>query len=69
MQASNPTPEYATSGWVVEVNLANPGEPPDCRFFAVGLAASDEAVEAVLRYPGLLPEDRRCIAIWWLPMR
>jgi hypothetical protein len=52
-------PEYATSGWVVEVDLANGGKPPDRCFFAVGLAAADEAVEAVLRFPGMLREDRR----------
>ena len=59
-QAVNTAQAYAMSGWVVEADLANPGEPPDRRFFAVGLAASDEAVEAVLGYPGLRREDRRC---------
>jgi hypothetical protein len=58
-QVINRTLEFATSGWVVEANLASVNEPPDRRFFAVGLAAADEAVEAVLRYPGLAREDRR----------
>lgn len=53
------TPEFATSGWVVEANLADAGEPPDRRFFAVGLAGAEEAVEAVLGYPGLTHKDRR----------
>src|ERR1700760_986922 len=52
-------PDFATSGWVVEANLADAGQPPDCRFFAVGLAAADEAVEAVLACPGLLHQDKR----------
>ena len=58
----NPVPEYAASAWIVEADLAKDGEAPDRRFFAVGLAGADEAVEAVLRYPGMLPEDR-CLAI------
>jgi len=58
-QVIEPAPGLATSGWVVEANLANAGEPPDLRFFAVGLGAADEAVEAVLRCPGMVREDRR----------
>jgi len=53
MQMINRAPDLATSGWVVEANLADAGEPPDRRFFAVGLAAADEAVEAVLGCPGM----------------
>jgi hypothetical protein len=53
------TPEFAISGWVVEVDLATAGEPPDRRYFAVGLAAADDAVEAVLGYPGITRDDRR----------
>ena len=53
------TPEFATSGWLVEADLAEAGEPPDRRFFAVGLATADQAVEGVLRYPGLTREDPR----------
>jgi hypothetical protein len=52
-------PDFAASGWVVEANLADPGKPPDRRFFAVGLAAADEAVEAVLLHPGITRKDRR----------
>jgi hypothetical protein len=58
-QVIHRTPELATLGWVVEADLADAGEPPDRRYFAVGLAAADEAVEAVLRYPGMVREDRR----------
>jgi hypothetical protein len=59
MQVTILTPDYATSGWLVEVNLAAPGEAPDRRYFAVGSADADEAVEAVLRYPGMLRDDPR----------
>jgi hypothetical protein len=59
MQVINIAPKLATSGWVVEANLASVSEPPDLRFFAVGLAAAEEAVQAVLRYPGILREDKR----------
>ena len=52
-------PGLATSGWVVEVNLAGVGEPADLRFFAVGLAAANDAEQAILRYPGMLSEDNR----------
>src|ERR1700761_756822 len=58
-QAIKPAPGLATSGWVVEANLADAGQPPDRRFFAVGLAAADEAVEAVLACPGLVHQDKR----------
>ena len=52
-------PEFAASGFLVEVDLATGGGSTDRRFFAVGIAAANEAVEAVLGYPGLLREDRR----------
>jgi hypothetical protein len=52
----DPKPEFAASGWVVAADLAGLS---DRRFFAVGLPEADEAVEAVLRYPGLAREDRR----------
>jgi hypothetical protein len=58
-RAIDPNPGFATSGWVVATDLADIGQPSDRRFFAVGLAEADEAVEAVLRYPGLAREDRR----------
>jgi hypothetical protein len=53
------TPEFAMAGWIVEADLAGAGEPPDRRFFAVGLATADEAVERVLCFPGLTREDPR----------
>jgi hypothetical protein len=59
MQMINRAADLATSGWVVEANLADAGEPPDRRFFAVGLAAADEAVEAVLGCPGMARKDKR----------
>ena len=59
MRMINRAPVFATSGWVVEANLADAGEPPDRRFFAVGLAAADEAVEAVLGCPGMARKDKR----------
>ncbi len=52
-------PEFAMSGWIVQADLADAGKPPDRRFFAVGVATAVEAVEAVLRYPGLMREDPR----------
>jgi hypothetical protein len=58
-RAAAVTPEFAMSGWIVEADLADAGEPPDRRFFAVGLATADEAVEGVLRCPGLTREDPR----------
>jgi hypothetical protein len=58
-RASDSTPEFATAGWVVAADLADIGEPSDRRFFAVGLAEADQSVEAVLRYPGMMREDRR----------
>jgi hypothetical protein len=54
-----PAPDFASSGWIVEANLAEAGKPPDRRFFAVGLAAADEAVEAVLLHPGMTRKDTR----------
>jgi hypothetical protein len=56
MRVIDPVPEFAASGWVVGVDLAELG---DRRFFAVGLAEAYEAVEAVLLYPGLAREDSR----------
>jgi hypothetical protein len=51
--------EIAESGWVVEVVLTTPDDQPDSRFFAVGIGPAIEAEEAVLRFPGLMREDRR----------
>jgi hypothetical protein len=49
--------EYAMSGWVVEVTLAD--DPTDRRYFAVGEGDAKKAEEVVLRYPGIMVEDRR----------
>jgi len=50
--------ELATYGWLVEVHLI--GErASDPRFFAVGKREAREAEEAILRYPGLVREDKR----------
>jgi hypothetical protein len=35
------------------------GHPPDRRFFAVAASQAADAVELVLRYPGLEPSDQR----------
>jgi hypothetical protein len=52
------TTELASSGWLVEVRLISEREP-DLRFFAVGTRDAHEAEEAILRYPGLVREDKR----------
>ena len=51
--------EVAESGWVIEVILTMANDRPESRFFAVGVALAAEAEEAVLCFPGLLPEDQR----------
>ncbi len=56
---SRTPPDIAASGWIVEANLAEPGKPPDRRFFAVGWPAADDAVEAVLACPGMMRQDKR----------
>ena len=50
--------ELASGGWLVEVCLISEREG-DLRFFAVGLQSVSEAEEAILRFPGLLREDKR----------
>ncbi|TFV36154.1 hypothetical protein [Bradyrhizobium niftali] len=50
--------ELAKSGWLVEVHLISEGEP-DPRFFAVGTHEAGDAEEAILRYPGIIREDKR----------
>jgi hypothetical protein len=55
----DPARDFAASGWVVEANLADAGKPADRRYFAVGFAAADEAVEAVLNCPGMTRNDKR----------
>src|SRR5262249_42881269 len=48
----------AKCGWLVEVRLM-PEREPDPRFFAVGTLEISDAEEAILRYPGIVREDRR----------
>jgi hypothetical protein len=51
--------EFAEYGWIVEVVLTAPDDQPDARFFAVGTEQGTEAEYAILRYPGILPTDKR----------
>ena len=50
--------ELANCGWLVEVHVIAERES-DPRFFAVGTHDAGEAEEAILRYPGLVREDKR----------
>ena len=45
------------SGWLVELRLAE--READPRFFAVGARGVGDAEEAILRYPGIVREDKR----------
>jgi hypothetical protein len=47
----------AQCGWLVELRLAERDADP--RFFAVGTREIGDAEEAVLRYPGIVREDKR----------
>ena len=47
----------AKSGWLVELRLVE--REPDARFFAVGTLEAGDAEEAILRYPGIVREDKR----------
>jgi hypothetical protein len=51
--------EFAEYGWIVEVVLTAPDDQPDARFFAVGAERATDAEYAILRYPGILPTDKR----------
>lgn len=51
--------EIAQSGWVVEVVVTIADDRPESRFFAVGSRKAAEAEEAVLRFPGIVRQDRR----------
>ena len=51
--------EFARCGWVVEVVLIDFGEAGERTFFAVGVEQPEASEEAVLRYPGITPADRR----------
>ena len=50
--------ERAKCGWLVEICLI-PERKPDSRFFAVGTHEARDAEEAILRYPGIVQEDKR----------
>jgi hypothetical protein len=47
----------AKCGWLVELRLTE--QEPDPRFFAVGTLEASDAEEAILRYPGIVRDDRR----------
>ena len=47
----------AQCGWLVELRLAE--READPRFFAIGTREAGDAEEAILRYPGIVPEDKR----------
>lgn len=47
----------AQCGWLVELRLAERDADP--RFFAVGSLEAGDAEEAILRYPGIVREDKR----------
>jgi hypothetical protein len=47
----------AQCGWLVELRLAE--READPRFFAVGTREAGDAEEAILRYPGIVREDKR----------
>ena len=47
----------APCGWLVELRLAE--READPRFFAVGTLEAADAEEAILRYPGIVREDKR----------
>lgn len=47
----------APCGWLVELRLAE--READPRFFAVGMLEASDAEESILRYPGLVREDKR----------
>jgi hypothetical protein len=49
----------APCGWLVELRLAE--READPRFFAVGTLEATDAEEAILRYPGIVREDRRTV--------
>jgi hypothetical protein len=48
---------FAPCGWLVELRLAERESDPG--FFAVGTLEAGDAEEAILRYPGIVPEDKR----------
>jgi hypothetical protein len=51
--------ELAKCGWLVELHLMISGCEVATRFFAVGARQPRDAEEAILRYPGIVREDKR----------
>jgi hypothetical protein len=50
--------ELAECGWLVEIYLVLERKS-DSRLFAVGTREAGDAEEAILRYPGIIREDKR----------
>ena len=50
--------DLASCGWLVEVRLTI-DNGPGFRFFAVGTPSPEEALEAILRFPGIFRDDVR----------
>jgi hypothetical protein len=57
--ASGPGHALAAVGWVVELVLVFNNNSVEYRSFAVGLESAADAEDAVLRYPGVMPNDPR----------
>lgn len=51
--------DTAATGWLVEIVLTVSPHGPESRYFAVGRGLAREAEQAVVDFPGILPEDRR----------
>src|SRR5581483_7120166 len=45
--------------WLVEIHLMISERESDTRFFAVGAQEARDAEEAILRYPGIVQDDKR----------
>jgi hypothetical protein len=48
----------ASCGWLVEIVLISERES-DSRYFAVGTREAHDAEETILRFPGIIREDKR----------
>ena len=51
--------ELAKCAWLVEIHLMISERESDTRFFAVGAHEPRDAEEAILRYPGIVQDDKR----------
>jgi hypothetical protein len=51
--------ELAKCAWLVEIHLMISESQSDTRFFAVGAHEARDAEEAILRYPGIVQDDKR----------